>query len=131
LQNLHQLFVLCTLAIIVKCRDAEIKIFQECPRLLFFLYKNLSPSCFRSTASDVTVTVKTILKQRSHLYLGWQTVRLSDVVTDRTFGSTKLFDRTSTVRFGPNDKTFFCRTQNFFLYYIQCQWHPFLLNDPH
>jgi hypothetical protein len=28
------------------------------------------------------------------------------------------FGRTSTVRFGPNDRTFFCRTQNFFLYYI-------------
>ena len=29
------------------------------------------------------------------------------------------FGRTSTVRFGPNDRTFFCRTQNFFsLLYI-------------
>ena len=38
------------------------------------------------------------------------------------------FGRTSTVRFDPNDRTFFCRTQNFFssYYYIQCQWHPFI-----
>ena len=38
----------------------------------------------------------------------------SGVVIDRTFGSAELFGRTSTVRFGPNDRTFFCRTQNFF-----------------
>ena len=36
------------------------------------------------------------------------------------------FGRTSNVRFGPNDRTFFCRTQNLFSYYIQCQWHPFI-----
>jgi hypothetical protein len=36
------------------------------------------------------------------------------IVTDRTFGSAELFGRTSTVWFGPNDRTFFCRTQNFF-----------------
>ena len=34
------------------------------------------------------------------------------IVTDRTFGSAELFGRTSTVRFGPNDITFFCRTLN-------------------
>ena len=45
------------------------------------------------------------------------------LVIERTFGSAKLFGRTSTVRFGPNDRTFFCRTQNFFSYYSQCQWH--------
>ena len=60
-----------------------------------------------------------------------------EVVTDRTFVLTQMFGRTSTVRFGPNDRTFFCRTQNFFFRntYIQYQWHPFiffvLLNDPH
>ena len=36
------------------------------------------------------------------------------VVIDRTFGSVELFGRTFTVRFGPNDRTFFCRTQNLF-----------------
>ena len=36
------------------------------------------------------------------------------LVTDRTFGLAELFGRTSTVRFGPNDRTFFCRTQNLF-----------------
>ena len=36
------------------------------------------------------------------------------VVIDRPFGSAELFGQTSTVRFGPNDRTFFCRTQNFF-----------------
>ena len=45
---------------------------------------------------------------------------LSKVVTDRTFGSAELFGQTSTVWFGPNDRTFFCRTQNFFLYYMYC-----------
>ena len=39
------------------------------------------------------------------------------LVTDRTFGSAELFGRTSTA-FSPNDRTFFCRTHNFFLYYI-------------
>ena len=38
-----------------------------------------------------------------------------EVVIERTFGSAELFGQTSTVRFGPNDRTFFCRTQNFFL----------------
>jgi hypothetical protein len=38
------------------------------------------------------------------------------LVIDRTFGSAELFGRTSTVRFGPNDRTFFCRTQNFFCF---------------
>ena len=38
-------------------------------------------------------------------------VKLHLIVTNQMFG------RTSTVRFGPNDRTFFCRTQNFFLYY--------------
>ena len=36
------------------------------------------------------------------------------IVTDWTLGSAQLFGRTSTMRFGPNDRTFFCRTQNFF-----------------
>ena len=36
------------------------------------------------------------------------------IVIDRTFGSAELFGRTSAVRFGPNDRTFFCRTQNLF-----------------
>ena len=50
------------------------------------------------------------------------------VVTDQTFRLAKLFGRTSTVRFGPNDRTFFCRTQNFFFSYnIQCRWHSFIL----
>jgi hypothetical protein len=29
------------------------------------------------------------------------------------FGLTELFGQTSTVWFGPNDRTFFCRTQKF------------------
>ena len=40
------------------------------------------------------------------------------LLIDRTFGSAELFGRTFTVRFSPNDRTFFCRTQNFFSYYI-------------
>ena len=43
-----------------------------------------------------------------------QTLWISHVVTDRTFVLAELFGRTSTVRFGPSDRTFFCRTQNFF-----------------
>ena len=39
---------------------------------------------------------------------------ISTLVIDRTFGSVELFGRTFTVRFGPNDRTFFCRTQNLF-----------------
>ena len=48
------------------------------------------------------------------------------LVTEQTFGSSELFGRTSIVRFGPNDSTFFCRTPNFFLHYIQCQWPLFI-----
>ena len=41
------------------------------------------------------------------------------LVTEQTFGLAELFGQTSTVQFGSNDRTFFCRTQNiFFLYYI-------------
>ena len=40
------------------------------------------------------------------------------LVTNRTFSSAELFSQTSAVWFGPNDRTFFCRTQNFFLCYI-------------
>lgn len=32
------------------------------------------------------------------------------LVTDQMFGSAKLFGQNSTVRFGPNDRIFFCRT---------------------
>jgi len=41
-------------------------------------------------------------------------------VTERTFGSAELFGRTSTVRFGPNDRTFFCRTPNFSFKFLFC-----------
>ena len=57
-----------------------------------------------------------------------------DVVIDRTFGSAEKFGRTSTVRFGPNDRTFFCRTQNFFVLHSMpmASFHTFvLLNDQH
>ena len=47
-------------------------------------------------------------------------------MTNRKFGSAELFGRTSAVQFGPNDRTFFCRAQNFFSFHIQCQWHPFI-----
>ena len=58
------------------------------------------------------------------------------VENDRTFGSAKLFGQTSTVRFGPNDRTFFCRTQNFFFFILHsmpmASFHIFaLLNEPH
>ena len=57
------------------------------------------------------------------------------IVIDRTFGSAELFGRTSTVRFGPNDRTFFCRTQNLFFVLhsmLMASFHIFvLLNDPH
>jgi hypothetical protein len=45
-----------------------------------------------------------------------ETPSSSTIVIDRTFGSVKLFGRTFTVRFGPNDRTFFCRTQNLFFH---------------
>ena len=48
------------------------------------------------------------------------------LVTDWTFGSAELLGQTSSVQFGLNGRTFFCRTQNIFLYYIQCQWHTFI-----
>ena len=58
-----------------------------------------------------------------------------NVVTDQMFGSAKLFGWTSTVRFGPNDRTFFCRTQNFFFVLHSMPMASFyifvLLNDPH
>ena len=38
------------------------------------------------------------------------------LVIDQTFGTTEHFGQTSIVQFGPNDRTFFCRPQNFFLY---------------
>ena len=57
------------------------------------------------------------------------------VVIDRTFGLAKLFGRTSTVRFSPNDRTFFCRTQNLFCVLHSMPMASFyisvLLNDPH
>ena len=43
-----------------------------------------------------------------NLLLRWDTLYVVGI--DRTFGSAELFGRTSTVRFGPNDRTFFCRT---------------------
>ena len=51
----------------------------------------------------------------------WLCIEFSSeaLVTDQTFGSAELFGRTSTVRFGPNDRNFFCRTQNFF----SCQFN--------
>jgi hypothetical protein len=62
-------------------------------------------------------------------------VKLKEVVTDRTLGLAELFGRTSTVQFGPNDRTFFCRRQNFFflLYSMpMASFHIFVsLNDPH
>ena len=57
------------------------------------------------------------------------------LVIDRTFGSAELFGRTYTVRFGPNDRTFFCRIQNlpFVLHSMpMASFHiSVLLNDPH
>ena len=46
------------------------------------------------------------------LILKWAKVNSSEVVTNRT----------STVRFGPNDRNFFCRTQNFFFFTIHCMY---------
>ena len=45
------------------------------------------------------------------IFLG---VIINSIVIDRTFSSVKLFGRIFTVRFGPNDRIFFCRTQNLF-----------------
>ena len=58
---------------------------------------------------------------------------MSQLVTDQKFGSAELFGRTSTVRFGQNDRTFFCRTQNFFCIKFNANGilSFFLLNDPH
>ena len=41
-------------------------------------------------------------------------------MTNWTFSLAELFVWTTTVWFSPNNKTFFCITQNFFLYYIYC-----------
>ena len=58
-----------------------------------------------------------------------------DLVTDRTFGLAELFGRTSTVRFGPNDRTFFLQnTEPFFVFHSMpmASFHiSVLLNDPH
>ena len=58
-----------------------------------------------------------------------------ELVTDRTFCLAELFGRTSTVQFGPNDRNFFCRTQNFFFVLHSMPmafFHIFaLLNDPY
>ena len=40
------------------------------------------------------------------------------LVTDRTFGLAELFGRTSTVWFGPNERTFSAEHKNFFLLFI-------------
>ena len=48
----------------------------------------------------------------------------SKVVTDQMFGLAMLFGRTSIIQFGPNDKTFFFRTQNFFLCLHFSKWLP-------
>ena len=60
---------------------------------------------------------------------------LLSLVIDRTFGSAELFYQTSTVRFGTNDRTFFCRTKNSFFVLRSMPMvssHIFvLLNDPH
>lgn len=37
-----------------------------------------------------------------------------NLVTDQMLGLAELLGQTSNVWFGPNDGTFFCRTQNFF-----------------
>ncbi len=42
------------------------------------------------------------------------------LVTERTFGLAKLFGWTSTVWFGPNDRTFFCGTPNFSFKFLFC-----------
>ena len=81
-----------------------------------------------TTRSTIVHHTELALHQLNKFFLATSasyTVRA--LVIERTFGSAELFGRTSTVRFCPNDRTFFCRTQNFFLYYIQCQWHPFIL----
>ena len=75
-----------------------------------------------------------IYKRCDHLKLDVRAC-VRALVTDRTFGLAELFGRTSTVRFGPNDRTFFCRTQNllFLLHSMpMASFHIFvLLNDPH
>ena len=56
------------------------------------------------------------------------------VVTDQTFGLAELFGRTSTVRFGPNDRTFFAEHRTFFVSNSMplASFHILvLLYDPH
>ena len=57
------------------------------------------------------------------------------LVTNRTFSLAELVSRTSVVRFSPNDRTFFCRTQNFFFVLHPTSTVSFhiliLLDDPH
>ena len=53
---------------------------------------------------------------RTYLQPHYSNGGFGNVVTDWTFGLAELFGRTFTVRFGPNDRTFFCRTQNLFFH---------------
>ena len=107
-------------------------------------YKPLKPQIYRALEDTTncllklnissTLTTKTCLLSLigfklyvlTYLWIYLMLIWNSTVVTNRTFGLAKLFCRTSSVRFGPNDRTFFCRTQNFFSYQILCQWHPFI-----
>ena len=57
----------------------------------------------------------------------WSWTAQCILVTDQTFGSAELFGRTSTVRFGSNDRTFFILHSM-----LMASYHIFvLLNDPH
>ena len=70
------MYIELSLAIIVKCREAKVKIFQECPGLFFFSLRKFKS---KLTASDVIVTVKTILTEmKMSLAPRMATVRLSD-----------------------------------------------------
>ena len=67
-----------------------------------------------SAKSKVNENMNASLKRMPTYWAKLKRNFVSNVVTDQTFGSAELFVRTSTVRFGPNDRTFFYRTQNFF-----------------
>ena len=84
-----------------------------CKKLLQYKWTSGQLNTFFRTFWTGLLCVVPVQKVREKVF-NWSEVHLYRLVIDRTFGSAELFGRTSTVQFGPNDRTFFCRTQNFF-----------------
>ena len=56
---------------------------------------------------------------RGHIIKSLDVSSMLKLVTERTFGSAELFGRTSTVQFGPNDRTFSAEHRTFFILHVQ------------